>query len=77
MVGRIKKYLASKINCKRAGCGMNYTRLEALSLHFKWGLLFAMVYSAIDTYIFRGKAPWTFSNKADHLQTKESGHFKI
>ena len=41
---------------------------------FKWGLIFAMVYSAIDTYIFRGKAPWTFSNKADHLQTEKAEH---
>ena len=43
---------------------------------FKWGLIFAMVYSAIDTYIFRGKAPWTFSNKADHLQTEKAEHSK-
>ena len=43
---------------------------------FKWGLIFAMVYSAIDTYIFRGKAPWTFSNKADHLQTVKAEHSK-
>ena len=43
---------------------------------FKWGLIFAMIYSAIDTYIFRGKAPWTFSNKADHLQTDKSENSK-
>ena len=43
---------------------------------FKWGLIFAMLYSAIDTYIFRGKAPWTFSNKADHLQTEKAEHSK-
>ena len=43
---------------------------------FKWGLIFAMIYSAIDTYIFRGKAPWTFSNKADHLQTEQSENSK-
>ena len=43
---------------------------------FKWGLIFAMIYSAIDTYIFRGKAPWTFSNKADHLQTEKAENSK-
>src|SRR5690606_12067268 len=26
---------------------------------FRWGLWGGMVYSAIDTYLFRGKAPWT------------------
>ena len=43
---------------------------------FKWGLIFAMVYSAIDTYIFRGKALGLFSNKADHLQTEKAEHSK-
>lgn len=33
---------------------------------FHWGLFPAMAYSAIDTYIFRGRAPWTFAHKADH-----------
>ncbi len=26
---------------------------------FKWGLWPAMIYSALDTFVFRGKAPWT------------------
>ncbi|MDC7702192.1 electron transfer flavoprotein-ubiquinone oxidoreductase [Vogesella indigofera] len=34
---------------------------------FRWGLWPAMIYSAIDTYLFRGKAPWTLRHKhADH-----------
>jgi electron-transferring-flavoprotein dehydrogenase len=37
---------------------------------FKFGLWFGLIYSAIDTYIFRGKAPWTFKHHQDHLQTK-------
>ena len=41
---------------------------------FKWGLIFAMIYSAIDTYIFRKAL--TFSNKADHLQTEKAEHSK-
>ena len=44
---------------------------------FKWGLLPAMAYSAIDTYIFRGRAPWTFTNKSDHTQTKKAIDSKI
>lgn len=38
---------------------------------FKWGLIPGLIYSAIDTYIFRGKAPWTFRHHSDHKQTKE------
>jgi electron-transferring-flavoprotein dehydrogenase len=35
---------------------------------FKWGLFGAFAYGAIDTYIFRGKAPWTLRNHDDHSQ---------
>ncbi|MFB4203067.1 Electron transfer flavoprotein-ubiquinone oxidoreductase [wastewater metagenome] len=37
---------------------------------FRWGLWPAIAYSAIDTYLFRGKAPWTFHHHADHEQLK-------
>ena len=42
---------------------------------FYKGLKFGLVYSAIDTYIFRGKAPWTFKLHADHLSTKPANQF--
>ena len=35
---------------------------------FRWGLLGGLAYSALDTYILRGKAPWTIRNHADHTQ---------
>jgi electron-transferring-flavoprotein dehydrogenase len=35
-----------------------------------WGLWKGLLYSAIDTYIFRGKTPWTFHNHADNEQLK-------
>jgi electron-transferring-flavoprotein dehydrogenase len=38
---------------------------------FQWGLLPGLILSAIDTYIFRGKAPWTLKHAhADHTATK-------
>ncbi len=39
---------------------------------FKKGLWFGLIYSAIDTYILRGRAPWTFKNHADHKSLKKS-----
>ncbi len=33
---------------------------------FHWGLWPALVYSAIDTYILRGRAPWTLRHRKDH-----------
>ena len=33
---------------------------------FQWGFWPGLIYSAIDTFIFRGKAPWTFKHHNDH-----------
>jgi electron-transferring-flavoprotein dehydrogenase len=35
-----------------------------------WGLIPGLLYSAFDTYILRGKAPWTLHNHADYSQLK-------
>ncbi|MGF1475191.1 MAG: electron transfer flavoprotein-ubiquinone oxidoreductase [Geminicoccaceae bacterium] len=37
---------------------------------FNWGFWAGLGYSAIDTYVFRGHAPWTFHHHADHEQLK-------
>ncbi len=39
---------------------------------FQKGLLWGLSYAALDTYVFRGKAPWTFHNKADYLSLKKA-----
>ena len=33
---------------------------------FRWGLWGGMAYAGIDTYLLRGRAPWTLHNHADH-----------
>lgn len=39
---------------------------------FRWGMLIGLIYSAIDTVLLCGRAPWTFRNHADHLQTRKA-----
>ena len=39
---------------------------------FHKGLWGGIAYSALDTFVLRGKAPWTFKNHADHLQLKKA-----
>ncbi len=39
---------------------------------FRWGLWPGLVYSAIDTYLFRGRAPWTLRQHADHDRLKKA-----
>ncbi len=44
---------------------------------FRWGLLPALAYSAIDTYIFRGRAPWTLHHHLpDNLSLKKAAECK-
>jgi electron-transferring-flavoprotein dehydrogenase len=43
-------------------------RVRNLRPSFRWGLWAGLAYSALDTYILRGAAPWTFHNHADHTQ---------
>ncbi|MDY0009880.1 MAG: electron transfer flavoprotein-ubiquinone oxidoreductase [Bdellovibrionales bacterium] len=39
---------------------------------FHKGFLLGFLYSAIDTVLLRGRAPWTFKNHADHTQLKKA-----
>jgi electron-transferring-flavoprotein dehydrogenase len=39
----------------------------------QWGLIPGLMYSALDTYIFRGKTPWTLQHKqADNLSLEKA-----
>lgn len=42
---------------------------------FQKGLWFGLVYAALETYLFRGKAPWTLHNHADHEQLGKASDF--
>ena len=39
---------------------------------FRWGLLPGLVYSGLDTYVLRGRAPWTLSIHDDHSRLKKA-----
>jgi electron-transferring-flavoprotein dehydrogenase len=45
-------------------------RVRNIRPSFRWGLFGGIAYSAIDTYVFQGKAPWTLRNHADHKALK-------
>ena len=42
-------------------------RVRNIRPSFRWGLWVGLLYSALDTFLFRGKAPWTFKQHADHV----------
>ena len=39
---------------------------------FRWGLWPGLIYSAIDTYLFGGNAPWTLKHHADHTRLRKA-----
>ena len=43
---------------------------------FHWGLFAGLAYGAIDTYLLRGRAPWTLHNHADHDQLRPAARSK-
>ena len=43
---------------------------------FKWGMWAGLAHAAIDTYVFRGKAPWTLHHEPDHLHLKKKTEAK-
>ena len=47
-------------------------RVRNIRPSFRWGLWGGLGYSAIDTYLFLGKAPWTLHNHDDHSALKKA-----
>ena len=47
-------------------------RVRNIRPAFRWGLWPALVYSAIDSYLLRGRAPWTFHHESDHKSLNKS-----
>jgi electron-transferring-flavoprotein dehydrogenase len=43
-------------------------RVRNIRPSFRWGLWPGLAYSALDTYLLRGRAPWTLHHHPDHLQ---------
>ncbi|HLI12926.1 MAG TPA: electron transfer flavoprotein-ubiquinone oxidoreductase [Alphaproteobacteria bacterium] len=47
-------------------------RVRNIRPAFRGGLLAGLAYGAIDTYLLRGRAPWTFHNHADNTSLKRA-----
>ncbi|HVA15106.1 MAG TPA: electron transfer flavoprotein-ubiquinone oxidoreductase [Stellaceae bacterium] len=43
---------------------------------FRWGLWAGLAHAALDTYLLRGRALWTFSHSADHLHLAKAAAAK-
>lgn len=57
---------------KKSWVGQELKKVRNIRPSFQKGLYFGILYSALDTYILRGKAPWTFNHHADHKTLKKA-----
>tara|TARA_B100000989_G_scaffold299034_1_gene292273 strand:+ start:2324 stop:3952 length:1629 start_codon:yes stop_codon:yes gene_type:complete len=62
--------LLYKAALKKSWVWPELKRVRNVRPAFRWGLWLGLIYSAIDTYIFRGRAPWTFKNHPDNKSLK-------
>ena len=51
-------------------------RVRNVKPAFHNGMWAGIAYSAIDTYLFRGKAPWTLKHHPDHTQLKKASEVR-
>ena len=51
-------------------------RVRNVRPSFHWGLWGGLAYSALDTVLLRGRAPWTLHHRADHAATREKDGFQ-
>ncbi len=52
--------------------GKELCRVRNIRPSFRYGLLAGIAYSALDTYVLRGHAPWTFGHHKDHQQLERA-----
>lgn len=45
-------------------------RVRNIRPGFRWGFIPGLINAALETYLLRGKAPWTLPNHADHKQLR-------
>ena len=47
-------------------------RVRNIKPAFHWGLIPALAYSALDTVLLRGRAPWTIHHRPDHTTLRKA-----
>lgn len=63
-------------NLRQSWVGEELYRARNIRPGFKKGLLPGLLYAAIDTYLLRGKAPWTFKHQNDPATLKPAAKVK-
>jgi electron-transferring-flavoprotein dehydrogenase len=67
-----KELTAYQENIQNSWIWQELYKVRNIRPAFHKGLWSGLIYSAIDTYLLRGCAPWTFRNHADYQQLKKA-----
>ena len=64
----VQELFSYRKSIEKSWLGNELKSVRNIRPSFKLGLWGGLAYSAIDSYILRGKAPWTFHHEHDHKQ---------
>jgi electron-transferring-flavoprotein dehydrogenase len=70
--GKTEDLSSYPTNLKKSWVYKELYQVRNIRPAFHYGLWLGLLYSAIDTFLFFGRAPWTFKNHADHKQMKKA-----
>ena len=71
-----KEAVSYEKNLKESWVYKELYRVRNIRPAFKFGFYWGLLYSAIDTYILRGRAPWTFKHHSDHAALKPATDYQ-
>ncbi len=72
-----KELIEYKDNLQKSWLWDELYRVRNIRPAFQWGLIPGLAYSAVDTYILNGRAPWTLKNHADYKSLKKASESPI
>ncbi|NET71247.1 MAG: electron transfer flavoprotein-ubiquinone oxidoreductase [Sphaerospermopsis sp. SIO1G2] len=61
---------------KASWVGKELYQIRNIRPAFRYGLLAGLAYAAVDTYLLRGRAPWTFNHHEDHKQLQPTSRYR-
>ena len=72
-----KEAVSYEKNLKESWVYKELYKVRNIRPAFKFGFYWGLLYSAIDTYILRGRAPWTFKHHSDHAALKPAKDYQL
>ena len=73
----INEAMSYEVAVKKSWVWDELYRVRNIRPSFKWSIWGGLIYSAIDTFVFRGRTPWTLGHHEDHKMLKNASKAPI